>query len=63
MGAYPKPEPRPKKQPKPLRPVSAKRQAAIDAGLVKLEVGKPIKQSTTPIRQVSAKQAANLLAY
>lgn len=60
---YPKPEPRQKKQPRPLRQISEKRQKAIDAGLVQLKVRTPIKQSTTPIKQVSQKQAANLRAY
>lgn len=43
MGAYPKPEPRPKKQAQPIRKISLKRQAEIESGLFKLKVGKPLK--------------------
>lgn len=56
MGAYPKPEPRPKKQPQPIRKISLKRQAEIDSGLFQ-------PKSPMPIKQVSAKQAANLRQY
>ena len=60
---FPKSEPKEKKQPQPIRKVSAKRKAEIENGLVQLKVHTPIKQSTKPIKQVSAKQAANLRAY
>lgn len=56
MGECPKPPPRQKATPKPIRKVSLKRQAEIEAGLIQV---KP----ATPIKQVSPKQAANLRKY
>ena len=47
MGACPKPPPRQKYQPTSIRKVSLKRQAEIEAGLFKLEPGKPLKRIST----------------
>lgn len=61
MTPYPKPEPRPKKVPQPLRQISEKRQKAIKAGLVQLKVGKPLRKFT-PQRQKLEKEKHKMYA-